>query len=774
MSSDVKYINIGTQPNDGTGSTVRDAFAIVNSNFANIDQRISTGNISSVTASGTIRAAAIVSNASVAAQTLTLTAGANITGTVTAGRISSGDISAVGSITAPVFIGNLNGTVTGTASAANKLATARKINGVPFDGSADIVILAEISADAIQGSTLSANVTASSLTSLGVLQNLTVANTILGSVSGSAGTVTNPAQNNITSVGTLTNLTVAGDVVTGGNFVGPLLGNAATASKLSSPVAINGVSFDGSAGITVTANASTLSGATLSSNVTASSLTSVGVLTSLVVAGNTYSSRFTGPVTGAIGDVAPSTGAFTALTATGATISGDTVITGNLTVTGAATTVNTNTVTTTDKNIVISSGAANNSQADGSGITVSGANAAITYSASVDSWVLNKSLTATLRTAAQPAITSVGTLNNLNVSGNVTAGGFVGVIYGTVVGNSSTASKLSAPVAINGVAFDGSAGITIAANAATLTNSTLSANVQNSSLTSVGTLGSLNVSGTATASNFTGSFTGSGAGLTGTATQLNIGGNANTATTAGTVTNPAQPNITSVGTLTNLVVSGAITGTLTGNAATASKLATPRAINGVLFDGSAPITITIDASTLTGSVLSSTVTASSLTSVGTLNLLNVTGAVSAGSFSGLATGLTGTASQLNIGGNAATATKLANPVTINGVPFDGSANITITSAAAGSLTGTALPATVVTSNLTSVGTLASLTVAGTITGKVAGATYTESITAPVNPTPGDEWFNTSTNILYKFIGTAWTDVFTAAIGLSGGLDGGSF
>ena len=57
---------------------------------------------------------------------------------------------------------------------------------------------------------------------------------------------------------------------------------------------------------------------------------------------------------------------------------------------------------------------------------------------------------------------------------------------------------------------------------------------------------------------------------------------------------------------------------ITGNAATATALATPRAINGVDFDGTAPITVTADANTLSGTTLKSTVVNSSLTSVGTL------------------------------------------------------------------------------------------------------------------------------------------------------------
>ena len=67
-----------------------------------------------------------------------------------------------------------------------------------------------------------------------------------------------------------------------------------------------------------------------------------------------------------------------------------------------------------------------------------------------------------------------------------------------------------------------------------------------------------------------------------------------------------------------VTVNGTLTATLTGNASTATKLATARAINGVNFDGSAAITVTAEAGTLSGSTLASGVTASSLTSVGTL------------------------------------------------------------------------------------------------------------------------------------------------------------
>jgi hypothetical protein len=71
------------------------------------------------------------------------------------------------------------------------------------------------------------------------------------------------------------------------NFVGTLSGTARTADKLTTTKNINGVAFDGSTDITVTADANTLTGTTLKSTVTASSLTSVGTIISGVWSGTT-------------------------------------------------------------------------------------------------------------------------------------------------------------------------------------------------------------------------------------------------------------------------------------------------------------------------------------------------------------------------------------------------------------------------------------------------------------------------------------------------------
>ena len=73
---------------------------------------------------------------------------------------------------------------------------------------------------------------------------------------------------------------------------------AATATALATARAINGTDFDGTAAITVTAAAGTVTGATLNSGVTASSLTSVGTLTGLTTSGDVVVGNGNGAVVG--------------------------------------------------------------------------------------------------------------------------------------------------------------------------------------------------------------------------------------------------------------------------------------------------------------------------------------------------------------------------------------------------------------------------------------------------------------------------------------------
>jgi Repeat of unknown function (DUF5907) len=107
---------------------------------------------------------------------------------------------------------------------------------------------------------------------------------------------------------------------------------------------------------------------------------------------------------------------------------------------------------------------------------------------------------------------------------------------------------------------------------------------------------------------------------------------------------------------------------------------------------------------------------------------------------------------LNIGGNAATATKLAATKNINGVAFDGSADITVATAA-GTLTGTTLASNVVNSSLTSVGTITTGTWNGTTIAIANGGTGQTTKTAAFDALSP---MTTAGDIIYGGIGGTGT------------------
>ena len=92
----------------------------------------------------------------------------------------------------------MEGALTGNASTATTLETARNINGVSFNGSADITVTA--AAGTLTGTTLNATVVTSSLTSVGTLTNLTVTNPISGSTTGNVANTLYNAQSVVVAV----------------------------------------------------------------------------------------------------------------------------------------------------------------------------------------------------------------------------------------------------------------------------------------------------------------------------------------------------------------------------------------------------------------------------------------------------------------------------------------------------------------------------------------------------------------------------------------------
>lgn len=77
---------------------------------------------------------------------------------------------------------------------------------------------------------------------------------------------------------------------------------------------------------------------------------------------------------------------------TGTTTVADLTVTGDLTVDGTTTTINSTTLNVDDINITVASGAADAAAANGAGLTVDGANATFNYASSGDKWTMNKDL----------------------------------------------------------------------------------------------------------------------------------------------------------------------------------------------------------------------------------------------------------------------------------------------------------------------------------------------------------------------------------------------
>jgi hypothetical protein len=77
------------------------------------------------------------------------------------------------------------------------------------------------------------------------------------------------------------------------------------------------------------------------------------------------------------------------------TVNKDLVVTGDLTVNGTTTTINSTTLDVDDLNITVAKGAANSAAADGAGLTVDGASATMLYTHSTTSWNFNKPIIGT-------------------------------------------------------------------------------------------------------------------------------------------------------------------------------------------------------------------------------------------------------------------------------------------------------------------------------------------------------------------------------------------
>ncbi len=286
---------------------------------ANIDAGTAGINISGNAA--TVTGATLTKALTVNTGTVTLTGNAANTSALT---IGAGAVSVSGSNTGDQT------SVSGNAGTATALQNARNIGGVSFDGTADIVpqTIASIN-EATDTTCFPLFITASGTQSLQPKNNTSLTfnsntanlgcTTFTGALVGNADTATsagkwttarNLAGNSVDgsgnvafankfivqgtsdsglsaaqflgSLGTgiLKNTTTTGalTIAVAGDFPTLNQNTTGSAATLTTPRAINGVNFDGSAGITITAAAGTLTGTTLNATVVTSSLTSLGTI----------------------------------------------------------------------------------------------------------------------------------------------------------------------------------------------------------------------------------------------------------------------------------------------------------------------------------------------------------------------------------------------------------------------------------------------------------------------------------------------------------------
>ena len=722
-------------------------------------------NLSGISASNIIGNVAIANFAQTAgtANTVTTNAQPNITsvgtltslvvtGTANTGNlITAGIISATGNIsTAGFFLGNFQGNISGNLTVPgsnteiiyNNNGQANASAGLTFNAGTNALISTGTitGSNFLTGGTISAagNITGNHYIGNGFTLSNIFGSNVTGTVAfansaisaTTADTVTTNAQPNITSVGTLTSLitsgtanlgnvitagivSATGNISTAGFFLGNFQGNIS--GNLTVPGSNTQVIYN--------ANGSAGASAGLTFNAGTNALISTGTITG--------SNFLTGGLISAAGN-----------------------ITGNA--------------------FIGEGHALSNIQ----GANVSGTVANATYALSAGSAVGSA---ATVTTNAQPNITSVGTLTSLAVSANISTGNLVttgiisstgNIIAGTgnyFIGNflGNISGNLQAPGTNTQVLFNNNgnaganAGFTFNAatgvvsvtgnitsgNVNTITNISAGGNITAGNISITGLTGtSISITGTATAGQF------SGAGNTLSNIQgANVTGNVASAIIADTVTTNAQPNITSVGVLTSLSVTGNVNPgnvitagfiSATGNISTAGiflgtfqgnisgNLTVPGSNTQVIFNANglagASAGFTFNAGTNAAAITGS-ITGGNLFSAGSISAagnilgsginvtnysgtnINVSGTVTASQFIGSANALS------NIqGANIIGAVATANTATT--VTANAQANIT----SVGVLTSLSVTGNTTTGNLSTAGNVTANLFVGTFQGNITG------------------------------------------------------
>ncbi|MFJ5472190.1 phage tail-collar fiber domain-containing protein [Pectobacterium carotovorum] len=198
----------------------------VNGKALTADITLGAGDVGAYTKLETDTAVSVATTAANTAATAAANANTNANGRVPSGRTVNGKALSADIVLTAGDVGAL--TASGTAAAATKLATARKINGVAFDGSADISVDSDWSQIK--------NVPAASYDVAGVVL-------LSSSINSNSRTIAATAQQLFTAHSIATNALAKATAAL------PADGTAAAATKLATTRKINGVAFDGSTDI---------------------------------------------------------------------------------------------------------------------------------------------------------------------------------------------------------------------------------------------------------------------------------------------------------------------------------------------------------------------------------------------------------------------------------------------------------------------------------------------------------------------------------------------
>lgn len=499
--------------------------------------------------------------------------------TVTVGG-ANGTLTATANITAPYFIGNVVGNISGNIVVPGTNTSVLFNNEGNAGASSDFTFN-----DATNLVTLNGNI----ITNNANLGNAATANYFIGTLWGTANaatvanTVVDAAQPNITSVGTLTNLDVSGNAIIGGNLI--VNGNTTYVNietlNVQDPIIELG---GGPNGAPLTTNDGKDRGTLLHYYTTApvdafmgwdnsnaefafgSNVTVANEIVTVNTLGNVRASYFLGngsQLTGVSATTAStantvidaaqpnitSVGTLSSLSVTGNVTAGNFVgVFANGTSNVAIPAVN--------GNVNISAaGNANIAVVTGTGVNVAG--------------TLNATGNANVGNLGATSIVATGTVN-FSTTSNVALGAVANIsITGGTDGyllSTDGAGELSwiAPPSTTGIT-NGSSNVAIPSSGGNVNTSVGgTANVLVVTATGANIAGTLNATGNANVGNIgatNGVFTnvsGNGSGLSAIA-GANVTGtvaNATHSSTANTVTDAAQPNITSVGTLTSVAVTG--------------------------------------------------------------------------------------------------------------------------------------------------------------------------------------------------------------------------